>query len=59
MVMRPTLGLEQYAAELSRILRELLPAGAKRDYDRMIELAKDIEQLAIASRDGSSDENPG
>ena len=49
---------EQYAAELSRILRELLSAGAKRDYDRMIELAKDIEQLAAASRGGNQNENP-
>ena len=50
---------EQYAAELARILRELLAAGSKRDWDRMIELAKDIEQLAMASRDGSPDENGG
>jgi len=51
--MRLTLDLEQYAAELSRILRELLPAGAKRDYDRMIELAKELEQLAKSERDRS------
>jgi len=50
---------EQYAAELARILRALLVAGAKRDYARMLELAKDIEQLAVASRDGSIDENSG
>ncbi|MBA7658247.1 hypothetical protein ES703_66196 [subsurface metagenome] len=50
---------EQYAAELARILRELLPAGAKRDYDRMLELAQDIEKLAMASRDGSIDGNKG
>ncbi|MBA7672521.1 hypothetical protein ES703_80698 [subsurface metagenome] len=48
---------EQYAAELARILRELLPAGAKKDYDRMLELANDIENLVIAARDGSPDEN--
>ena len=50
--------MDKYTAELSRILRELLPAGAKKDYDRMLDLAKDIEQLAMASRDGS-DENSG
>ncbi|MBA7688276.1 hypothetical protein ES703_96755 [subsurface metagenome] len=50
---------EQYAAELARILRELLAAGSRQDWDKMLELAKDIERLAVASRDGSSDENPG
>jgi len=37
---------EQYAAELARILRELLVAGSKRDRDKMLELANDIERLA-------------
>ena len=50
---------EQYAAELARILRELLAAGSKRDYGRMLELAKDIEQLAAASRDGKYNEDEG
>lgn len=53
------LGLDDYSRELSRILREVLPAGAKRDYDRVIELAKDLEKLAMAARDGNPDENPG
>jgi len=53
------LNREQYAAELARILRELLFAGAKRDWDKMLELAKDIEQLVMTSRDGSIDETPG
>jgi len=53
---------EQYAAELSRILRELLPAGAKRDYDRMIDLAKELEELARSQKailDLGADEYPG
>jgi len=50
---------EQYAAELARILRELLATGSKRDFDKMLELAKDIEQLAKECRDGNPDENPG
>jgi len=50
---------EQYAAELSRILRELLPAGSRQDWDKMLELANDIENLVIAARDGSPDENSG
>ena len=37
---------EQYAAELARILRELLAAGSARDRDKMLELAKDLEKLA-------------
>jgi len=54
---RKLLGLDEYSRELARILRELLAAGAKRDYARMIELARDIEQLVMTSRDGSPDEN--
>jgi len=50
---------EQYAAELARILRELLAAGAKRDYGRMLELAKDLERLVAASRDGSYSTDDG
>ncbi|MBA7672400.1 hypothetical protein ES703_80576 [subsurface metagenome] len=50
---------EQYAAELARILRELLVAGAKRDSARMIELAHATEQLAKDGRDGSIVENGG
>lgn len=45
--------------KLSRILREILVAGSKRDWDRMIELAKELEELARAGRDGNLDENPG
>ena len=56
---RELLGLNKYSKELSRILRELLPAGANRDYDRMIELAKELEQLARECRDGNQNENPG
>ncbi|GAH99891.1 unnamed protein product [marine sediment metagenome] len=45
--------------KLSRILREILAAGAKRNWDKMIELAKELEKLAIDERDGNQDENPG
>ncbi|MBA7681525.1 hypothetical protein ES703_89865 [subsurface metagenome] len=44
---------------VARILREILVAGAARDWDKMIELAKELEQLAIDERDGNPDENPG
>jgi len=50
---------EQYAAELARILRELLAAGAKRDWDGMLRLAKDIEQLVAAGRGGKFREDEG
>jgi len=43
---------EQYEAELARILKELLPAGSRQDWDKMLELAMDIENLVIAARDG-------
>ena len=45
--------------KLSRILREILAAGAKRNWDKMIELAKELEQLAIDERGGNPDGNPG
>ncbi|MBA7715504.1 hypothetical protein ES703_124552 [subsurface metagenome] len=58
---------------VARILREILAAGAARDWDRMIELAKELEQLARSQKaildpgansnpgdgDGNPDENPG
>ncbi|GAI99266.1 unnamed protein product, partial [marine sediment metagenome] len=47
------LGLDDYSRELSRILREILVAGSKRDRDKMLELAKDLEKLAMADRGGS------
>jgi len=55
------LGMDEYTRELSRICRELLPAGANRDYDRMLELANAIENLVIDSRerDGNPIDNPG
>ncbi|MBA7688708.1 hypothetical protein ES703_97197 [subsurface metagenome] len=42
------LGMDDYSRELARILRELLAAGSKRDRDRMLKLAQDIEKLAGA-----------
>jgi len=50
---------EQYAAELARILRELLDAGSRRDWDRMLELAKDLERLAMAGQGGQFDVDKG
>jgi len=44
--------------KVARILREILAAGAARDWDRMIELAKELEQLARSERDGNPVENP-
>jgi len=46
------LGMDEYTRELSRILRELLAAGSKRDIEKMLELAKDLEKLAMIARDG-------
>ncbi|GAJ00749.1 unnamed protein product, partial [marine sediment metagenome] len=34
------LGMDEYSRELSRILREILAAGSKRDRDKLLELAK-------------------
>jgi len=44
---------------VARILREILVAGSKRDWDRIIELAQELEALARAERDGSKDDNEG
>ncbi|GAI63533.1 unnamed protein product, partial [marine sediment metagenome] len=35
-----------------------LAAGSKRDWERIIELAQELEQLAIDERDGNPDGNP-
>ncbi|GAH25894.1 unnamed protein product [marine sediment metagenome] len=53
------LGLDDYSRELSRILREILAAGSKRDRDKMLELAKDLEKLAMADRGGSPEVKGG
>jgi len=50
---------EQYVNELSRILREILAAGSVRDWDKLIELAKELDELARAGRDGNSVEDGG
>jgi len=44
---------------VARILREILAAGAARDWDKMIELAQELEQLAKECRDGSYNEDEG
>ena len=49
----------QYAADLARILRELLAAGSARNWDKMLELAKDLERLAMAGRDGKFNADEG
>ncbi|GAJ01038.1 unnamed protein product, partial [marine sediment metagenome] len=46
------LGMDEYTRELSRILRDLLAAGSKRDIEKMLELAQDIEKLAMVARGG-------
>ncbi|GAJ09899.1 unnamed protein product [marine sediment metagenome] len=51
------LGMDEYNRELSRILREILAAGSKRDRDKLLELAKDLEKLAAG--DGNPDQNTG
>lgn len=49
--------LDDYSRELARILREILTAGSKRDRDKLLELAKDLEKLATG--DGNPDQNTG
>ncbi|GAI31440.1 unnamed protein product [marine sediment metagenome] len=56
---------------VARILREILVAGSARDWDKMIELAQELEELARSQKaildlgadefpgDGNPDENPG
>ena len=51
--------MDEYTKELSRILRELLATGAKRDYDRMIDLAKELEHLAQEGKAGKFDVDEG
>jgi len=36
--------------KIADILREVLTAGAARDWDRMIELAKELEELARSQK---------
>ncbi|GAJ07575.1 unnamed protein product, partial [marine sediment metagenome] len=50
---------DEYTRELSRILRETLAAGSARDRDKMLELAKDLEKLAMVARGGNPDQNSG
>lgn len=50
-------GLDDYSRELARILREILAAGSKRDRDKLLELAKDLEKLATGG--GNPDQNTG
>jgi len=40
---------------VARLLREILAAGAKRDWDRIIDLAQELEQLAMECRDSVED----
>lgn len=51
--------MQQYVDELSRILREILAAGSARNWERLIELAKELDELAMECRDGNQNENPG
>ncbi|MBA7653606.1 hypothetical protein ES703_61462 [subsurface metagenome] len=45
--------------KVARILREILAAGSARDWNRMIELAQELEQLAKECRDGKFREDEG
>jgi len=44
---------------VARILREILVAGSKRDWDRIIALAQELEQLAKECKDGKFNEDEG
>jgi len=55
---RDLLGLDDYTRELSRIMRALLPAGANRDYNQMIELAQELEKLARTKLKGAGQAVP-
>jgi len=45
--------------KVARLLREILAAGSARDWDKIIELAKELEQLARECRDGKFNEDEG
>jgi len=45
--------------KVARILREILTAGSARDWDRIIELAQELEQLAKECRDGKFEAKEG
>jgi len=48
--------------KVADILREILVAGSKRDWERIIELAKELEELARSQKailDPGADECPG
>ena len=45
--------------KVARILREVLVAGSKRDWERIIELAQELELLARECRDGKYNEDGG
>jgi len=45
--------------KVADILREVLAAGAARDWDKMIGLARELEELAKECRDGKFREDEG
>ena len=55
----PRWSMQQYIDDLSRILREILAAGSARDWDKLIELAKELDELAKECRDGKFNEDEG
>ena len=55
----PRWNMQQYIDDLSRILREILAAGSARDWDKLIELAKELDELAKECRDGKFNEDEG
>ncbi|MBA7708516.1 hypothetical protein ES703_117418 [subsurface metagenome] len=44
---------------LADILREVLVAGGRRDWDKVIELAQELEELARSRKAPGADEYPG
>ncbi|MBA7707010.1 hypothetical protein ES703_115871 [subsurface metagenome] len=45
--------------KVARILREILVAGSARNWDKIIELAQELEQLAKEFKDGKFNEDEG
>jgi len=45
--------------KVARLLREILAAGSARDWDRIVELAQELEELAKECRDGKFSEDEG
>lgn len=49
----------RYIEAMTGLLRDILAAGSARDWDKMSELAKDLEQLANDGKGGKFSEDEG